>query len=140
MQKDYLQIIREKNLNTDAKKAQKLFTYITDDLYVPSIEIESKNEKLNTKKYEIMYIMADLQEETILFTIKWHTDGLILIYPDFNDLDDDPYLIEIDSDSRHMYQYAIENICDDSDLKRNLIGGDIDRELQIMSKVKKIEC
>lgn len=58
-----------------------------------------------------MYIMANLGREILLFTIKYRShDGLLLIYPDFNNIDVNPYLKEIVSDSRHLYQYAIENL------------------------------
>lgn len=58
-----------------------------------------------------MHIMADLGREILLFTIKYRShDGLLLIYPDFNSIDANPYLKEIVSDSRHLYQYAIQNI------------------------------
>lgn len=61
-----------------------------------------------------MYIMANLGCEILLFTIKYRShDGLLLVYPDFNSIDVNPYLKEIVSDSRHLYQYAIENLSTD---------------------------
>lgn len=58
--------------------------------------------------------MADLEEEVILVVIKYRpSDGLLLIYPDFNNIETNPYLKEIDADSRHMYQYSIENLSTD---------------------------
>lgn len=63
--------------------------------------------------YETMYVMADLVEsvETVLFIIRWNVrEGLLLVYPDFNVIHSNPYLKEINADSRHMYQYSLENL------------------------------
>lgn len=63
--------------------------------------------------YETMYVMADLvaSVETVLFTIRWNArEGLLLVYPDFNVIHSNPYLKEINADSRHMYQYSLENL------------------------------
>lgn len=68
----------------------------------------------NLNQFESMHIMAHLGREILLFTIKYRShDGLLLIYPDFNNIDVNPYLKEIVSDSRHLYQYAIENLSTD---------------------------
>lgn len=68
----------------------------------------------NLNQFDSMHIMADLGCEILLFTIKYRSyDGLLLIYPDFNSIDVNPYLKEIKSDSRHLYQYAIENLSTD---------------------------
>lgn len=82
-----------------------------------SIIFESPNDEIIKKRYKnvsnfkTMYIMADLDEEVVLFTIKWRSaDRLLIIYPDFNEINTNPYFIEIDSDSRHMYHYGIKNL------------------------------
>lgn len=68
----------------------------------------------NLGHFECMHIMADLDEEILLFSIKYRSsDGLLLIYPDFNNIEINPYLKEIDSDSRNLYQYSIENVSTD---------------------------
>lgn len=62
---------------------------------------------------ETMYVMADLvaSVETVLFIIRWNArEGLLLVYPDFNVIQSNPYLKEINADSRHMYQYSLENL------------------------------
>lgn len=65
----------------------------------------------NLGQFECMYIMADLKEEILLFTIKYRSsDGLLLIYPDLNNIDVNPYLKEIIVDSRNLYQFAMENL------------------------------
>lgn len=65
----------------------------------------------NLNQFECMYIMADLKEEIILFSIKYRSkDGLLLIYPDLNNIDANPYLKEINFDSRNLYQYSMENL------------------------------
>ena len=99
---------------SDDKRKNIIFTYVTDDCYD---DVEKNMDKLNgsmqknNDNVECMYIAADLNPITILFTIKWHNnDGLLTIYPDFNLIDENPYLQEIYSDSLHMYQYAIENV------------------------------
>lgn len=65
----------------------------------------------NLGQFECMYIMADLKEEILLFIIKYRSsDGLLLIYPDLNNIDANPYLKEIVFDSRNLYQFAMENL------------------------------
>lgn len=64
----------------------------------------------NLHQFETMYIMADLETETLLFTLKYRSnDGLLLIYPDLNSIEANPYLIEINADTRNLYQFAIEH-------------------------------
>lgn len=82
-----------------------------------SIIFESPNDEIiknrykNLTNFETMHVMADLDEEVVLFTIKWRSaDRLLIIYPDFNEINTNPYFIEIDSDSRHMYHYGIKNL------------------------------
>lgn len=61
-----------------------------------------------------MYIMAELEKEIILAIIKYRpNDGLLIVYPDFNNIEINPYFKEINSDSKHIYQYSIENLCDE---------------------------
>lgn len=100
-----------------------LFTYIADDEFVPSKKCVLANpEHLSSagsktgcshERVQIMHVMADLMEtvETVLFTIRWYPDaGALLVYPDFNGFDDNPYFKEIDVNSRQLYRYCIENL------------------------------
>lgn len=65
----------------------------------------------NLGQFECMHIMADLNDYILLFTIKYRSnDGLLLIYPDLNNIDVSPYLKEIIGDSRNLYQFAMENL------------------------------
>lgn len=66
----------------------------------------------NLGQFECMYIMADLKKEILLFSIKYRSsDGLLLIYPDLNNIDVNPYLKEIvDRDSRNLHQFSMENL------------------------------
>lgn len=77
--------------------------------------------------FESMYILANLERELQLFTIKYRpSDGLLLVYPDFNNIDVSPYLKEINLDSRHFYQYSVENLSNDSQNEDWLLKTDID--------------
>lgn len=144
IQKEYLLKIREHNLNGATKKPDKIFTYTTDDCWQPNnTDVQAKSDrtsKMVDANVDRMYIMADLQEETILFTIKWQSNGLLTVYPDFNDLAKDPYLIEIDADSRHIYQYAIE-IVSQTELKEDDgAAAHVDGQLNVMAKVREEIC
>lgn len=111
----------------------------TSDEFIPNkklIIFESPNDEIiknryrNVSNFETMHIMADLDEEVILFTIKWRSaDRLLIIYPDFNEINTNPYFIEIDSDSRHMYHYGIKN------LSKSVRNDWQLKELEMISKV-----
>lgn len=81
----------------------------------------------NLGPFESMYILAELEQELQLFTIKYRSaDGLLLVYPDFNNIDVNPYLKEINLDSRHLYQYSIENLSNELQNDDWLLKTDID--------------
>lgn len=81
----------------------------------------------NLHQFETMHIMADLETETLLFTLKYRSDdGLLLIYPDLNSIEANPYLIEINADSRNLYQFAIENLSTDSTNETLQLRNDIE--------------
>lgn len=81
----------------------------------------------NLGQFESMYIMADLNDEIHLFSIKYRSsDGLLLIYPDLNNIDVNPYLKEINSDTRNLYQFAIENLSMDCHNDITQLRNDID--------------
>lgn len=74
-----------------------------------------------------MHIMADLKEEILLFSIKYRShDGLLLIYPDLNNIDVNPYLKEINADSRNLYQFAMENLSMDCHSEITQLKNDIE--------------
>lgn len=57
-----------------------------------------------------MFIMADLEPTTLLITIHYRkSDGLFMIYPDFNDINNE-YHLEIDQNSKQMFVYVVENL------------------------------
>lgn len=57
-----------------------------------------------------MHVMADLDPVVLLFTIQYRkSDGLFIVYPDFNDIEN-CYYLEIDQNSKQMYTYFMENI------------------------------
>lgn len=88
---------------------------------------ETVENLINQEKYsdlnnfETMYICADLDPTTLLFVIKYRKqDGLLLVYPDFNKNDENPYLLKIDKNSKQLFHFTIENlsrIVDDEFLK-----------------------
>lgn len=74
-------------------------------------DLLEKGRYSNLDDFENMFIMADLNPEIILFTLKYRKrDGLLIVCPDFNDILINPYYIEVDSDSRNMYHYGMRNI------------------------------
>lgn len=87
--------------------------------------------------FESMYILAELERELQLFTIKYRpSDGLLLVYPDFNKIDVNPYLKEINLDSRRLYQYSIENLSNVSQNEDWLLKTDIDAIANKVSEQK----
>lgn len=81
----------------------------------------------NLNQFESMYIMADLKDEIHLFSIKYRSsDGLLLIYPDLNNIDVNPYLKEINFDTRNLYQFAMENLSLDCHNEISQLKNDID--------------
>lgn len=81
----------------------------------------------NLNMFETMYIMADLEQELLLFTIKYRpNDGLLLVYPDFNHIERNPYVKEVNAESRRFYQYAIENVSHDDCDPNRFVRADIE--------------
>lgn len=57
-----------------------------------------------------MFIMADLEPTTLLVSIYYReSDGVFVIYPDFNSLDNE-YLLEIDQNSKQLFGYFVKNL------------------------------
>ncbi|KAH8313927.1 hypothetical protein KR067_001227 [Drosophila pandora] len=68
---------------------------------------------LKVQGYQLMYVYADLQHDTLLVSIRYDpAQGLLYVYPDFSssaqDLD---YVVHIekDNDCRQLYAYGFEN-------------------------------
>ncbi|XP_016949683.1 tectonic-like complex member Mks1 [Drosophila biarmipes] len=69
--------------------------------------------ELHRQGHQLMYIYADLQEDTLLVSIRYDPEqGLLYVYPDFSssakDLD---YVVQIEreNDCRQLYAYGFEN-------------------------------
>jgi hypothetical protein len=105
-EKNYYRTIRDSGLEAKAE-GRTLFTYVAEDQFVP----DEKTNKVAEEAFETMYIMADLNPPVVLFTIKHcQEDGTLVVYPDFNDITANPYFLEIDTDSRRMFDYGIRNL------------------------------
>lgn len=98
--------------------------FLPDDTHIDEIQ---RARYKNLDQFECMFIMANLEEEILLFTIKYRSsDGLLLIYPDLNNIDINPYLKEINSDSRNLYQFSIENLSMDCSNEMTQLKNDIE--------------
>lgn len=117
LQKNYHHIIKSTGLS-EQRKNDKIFTYTTADNYSPDEEIfdmakQATRQRIDQDEnaFESMYIMADLDSEVLLFSLRWDaTEKLLLIYPDFNCMKINPYYKEIQGDSRQMYHFGIKNL------------------------------
>lgn len=107
---------RELEINFSLKIVLLLFISAVDGL-IPEQTANDEIQRFRFKNldlFESMYIMADLQDEIPLFSIKYRSsDGLLLVYPDLNNIDVNPYLKEINFDTRNLYQYAMEDLSTD---------------------------
>jgi hypothetical protein len=102
----------------------------------------SKSFKNNEHNFIKMFIMADLEPSTLLFTIKYRkSDGLFLVYPDFND-SENPYFLEIDQNSRQIYTFHMENLSlinNEATLKQKqqqILKNVQDESCELMKKLK----
>lgn len=107
-----------------------VFCYIAvGDFFPEETELDEiqRSRFKNLNQFECMHIMADLKEETLLFSIKYRScDGLLIIYPDLNNIDVNPYLKEINVDSRNLYQFAMENLSTDCQNEVTQLKSDIE--------------
>lgn len=162
-QKEYHQTIKRYGLNSDERPLNKIFTYVSEDSFeskgddkkwsefvqrVNQLDGENLGGDLiasegagkeqwfkGTFGFETMHIMADLAVETILFTIRWRPrDGLLIVYPDFNLIATNPYLQEIDSDTKQMFHYAMENLSENKDHNEDQIK----KEIEVISHLKSL--
>lgn len=154
-QKEYHQTINRNGLDNYDRVFDKIFTYVSEDSFYPDeddkklsefiqnvndLDDESVSGDLIDMKaegkerlfkgifgFETMYIMGDLGLEKVLFTIHWRSrDGLLIIYPDFNSIALNPYLQEIDSSTKHMFHFAMENVSEDCDHDEDQIKKEIE--------------
>ncbi|XP_053683794.1 tectonic-like complex member MKS1 [Sabethes cyaneus] len=117
LQKSYHQTIRSSEL-ADKDENGKIFTYTAADDYAPDEEftdlarINKLHLNLVETDFENMFVMADLDGEILLFSIKWNPqERILLVFPDFNCMKINPYYKEIQGDSRQMYHFGIKNLC-----------------------------
>lgn len=83
---------------------------VNSSLSLSAVEKKPYND-LYSSDVEYFYVMVDLEPQEILVEIQWFKDEKLLkIYPDFNNIKTNPYLLESDSDQRQIYHYAIELI------------------------------
>ncbi|XP_017045662.1 Meckel syndrome type 1 protein homolog [Drosophila ficusphila] len=75
--------------------------------------LPAEAKKWHKKGFQLMYIYADLQQDTLLVSIRYDPEeGLLYVYPDFSckaqDLD---YVVQIerDNDCRQLYAFGFEN-------------------------------
>ncbi|XP_065364439.1 tectonic-like complex member Mks1 [Calliphora vicina] len=131
-QKKYHEMLKEKDRNkkqTKKKRHRKqaktesedanikgnfIFTYVHEDNFLPTNELDKnmsgKMKQHVDEPFEQMFVYAALKSDTQLVVLRWfNRDKLLYIYPDFTDLQNKPYFIEINSDYRHLYSYGIED-------------------------------
>ncbi|XP_067634920.1 tectonic-like complex member Mks1 [Eurosta solidaginis] len=88
-----------------------IFTYVQEDNFIPCTMEKTLELQSNTKEdVQLMYVYAAITPDTELLKLSWHPQlRQLRLYPDFNDFNVNPYFIEIDTDYRHLYAYAIHN-------------------------------
>lgn len=152
-QKQYHQLSQIESDAAAAAAETHVFTYVHDDEYGGLCpDSHSHTQKWSAFQANIdelygrcerMHVMAhlgdkpaDSRNETELFALFWSPDTRTLfVYPDFNQLSTTPYLHEINSNSRHWYQYALENVS--SVWRRN---GDGDVDALLADQVSEVFC
>ncbi|XP_011187030.1 tectonic-like complex member Mks1 [Zeugodacus cucurbitae] len=97
-----------------------VFTYVHEDNFRPNnsaqLLINNKTEKSSFAGVaeghtEFMYIFAAISPYIQLMSLAWYPALRQLhVYPDFNDFIVNPYYIEIDTDYRHLYAFAVHNV------------------------------
>ncbi|XP_053947953.1 tectonic-like complex member Mks1 [Anastrepha ludens] len=95
-----------------------IFTYVHEDHFRPEKALQTasadKTEQQPvpmTEALQLMYVYAAISPDTQLLSLVWQPLMRQLhIYPDFNDFEANPYYLEIDTDYRHLYAYAIRNV------------------------------
>ncbi|XP_069966705.1 tectonic-like complex member Mks1 [Bactrocera oleae] len=117
-----------KKRNKKSRKAEsspkercgEIFTYVHEDDFNPDnnallingdkIEKQASFVEI-TAGQQFMYIFAAISPDTQLVSLVWYPKLRQLhIYPDFNDFAVNPYYIQIDTDYRHLYAFAVHNV------------------------------
>ncbi|XP_004525144.1 Meckel syndrome type 1 protein [Ceratitis capitata] len=116
---------RSKNLpkteNILKKRWGEIFTYTHADNFKPEHSEQSRHATESEQRGRTsdvhealirrMYVYAAILPDTQLVSLLWDPKlRQLRIYPDFNVFTENPYYIEIDTDYRHLYAYAIHNI------------------------------
>ncbi|XP_077283697.1 Meckel syndrome, type 1 [Arctopsyche grandis] len=109
------------------------------------IKTNSFDRTLNSKEdEEKMFIVADmndhkrdptsiLKREHILFTIIWNKKtGSLTVSPDFNDLEDNPYVLEVAYGSKQIFHYSITQINEHVEQKKLA-------EISVLNKISQQE-
>ncbi|XP_058460975.1 tectonic-like complex member MKS1 [Malaya genurostris] len=132
LQRNYHHTIKSSGRIIDEYESR-IFSYTDAENYTPDEElnhlaqISNNHLKQEELDFESMFIMADLETEVLLFTIKWiPKEKMLLVYPDFNCMMINPYYKEIRGDSRQMYHFGIKNL----NLRRKLRDPSETRKLQ----------
>ncbi|EDV92294.1 Meckel syndrome type 1 protein homolog [Drosophila grimshawi] len=90
-----------------------IYTVVNADLLLmEDSQLPDGARQLLDDGFQLMYVYAQLQQETLLLYIGHQpANGLLHVYPDFccsaNDMD---YVLEIDNDCRQLYAYGFENL------------------------------
>lgn len=115
LHKSYHHTINSAEL-TKNENGRKIYSYTTADNYAPDDEISSSISATQLRReqedcIDSMFIMADIKTEVVLFTLKWNSrENILLVYPDFNCMNINPYYKEVQGDSRQMYHFGIKNL------------------------------
>ncbi|XP_034119008.1 tectonic-like complex member Mks1 [Drosophila albomicans] len=75
-------------------------------------DLQEEEREKQLQGYQLMRIYAQLQRDTLLFSLRYSpTEGLLYVYPDFNlSADDMEYSLELDNDCRQLFAYGLENV------------------------------
>ncbi|XP_018789854.1 PREDICTED: Meckel syndrome type 1 protein [Bactrocera latifrons] len=117
-----------KKRNKKSRKAEfsskerwgEIFTYVhEDDFHPDNGALLSNGDKIEKQTrfdehvaaQQFMYIFAAISPDTQLVSLAWYPELRQLhIYPDFNDFAVNPYYIQVDTDYRHLYAFAVHNV------------------------------
>ncbi|XP_041772041.1 Meckel syndrome type 1 protein homolog isoform X1 [Anopheles merus] len=106
-QKKYYQMLK-----AEPHEPQLLFTYVDADNYYPDEQNNAPQlqlSKLMQNKTQSFHLMADLGREVLLYTLTWNPEeGIMTVFPDFNNITTNPLYQEMRESNLHMYHYALE--------------------------------
>ncbi|XP_037931122.1 Meckel syndrome type 1 protein homolog [Teleopsis dalmanni] len=106
---------KQRSIRNEAiEKKHQIFTYVQADNFDQSEEHKRKGSiksTLGDSAMETMYIFASLDPDIQLLVLKWNDqERLLHVYPDFNNFEGTPHIIEINTDYRHLYAFSCKNI------------------------------